>query len=113
MSDAAPHNQDVEHLKLLSIFHYVCAGLVALFACFPIFHLIIGLVVLFNPGAMGSGNNAPPQFLGWFFVVFASCFILAGWTFAALLAWAGRNLGRRQRYTFCFVMACVSCVFMP
>ena len=29
--------QDDEHLRLLSIFHYVVAGMAALFAMFPIF----------------------------------------------------------------------------
>lgn len=39
-------NQDDEHLKLLSIFHYVVAGIIALVACFPIIHLIIGIAIL-------------------------------------------------------------------
>ena len=107
-------NQDEEHLRLLRIFHFVCAGLAALFACFPIIHLVIGLVMVFSPESFGHGNTQqPPAFLGWFFVAFASVFILAGWSFAILLAVAGRNLGRRQHYTFCFVMACVACLFMP
>jgi len=39
-------NQDDEHLKLLSVFHYVVAGITALFACFPIIHLILGIAIL-------------------------------------------------------------------
>jgi len=39
-------NQDDEHLRLLSVFHYVVAGITALFACFPIIHLIIGIAML-------------------------------------------------------------------
>ncbi len=42
--------QDEEHLKLLSIFHYVVGGLAALFACFPIFHLIMGIVFIVLSG---------------------------------------------------------------
>ena len=34
-------NQDEEHLKLLSTFHYILAGMAGLFALFPIFHLIM------------------------------------------------------------------------
>ena len=30
-------NEDLEHLRLLSIFHYVVAGIGALFACLPVF----------------------------------------------------------------------------
>ena len=106
-------NQDQEHLRLLSIFHYVCAGLAALFACFPIFHLIIGLVLLFSPQSFGPGNNQPPKFVGLFLIVVAACIILFGWTFAATLAYAGRCLARRKNYTFCLVMAGIACMFMP
>ena len=106
-------NQDEEHLRLLSIFHYVCAGLAALFACFPIFHLVLGLVLLLSPESFGTGHNQPPKFLGLFFVVFAACFILLGWAFAAVLAYAGRCLAARKSYTFCLVMAGIACIFMP
>lgn len=106
-------NQDQEHLRLLTIFHYVCAGLAALFACFPIIHLVLGLMMALRPEVFDHGKNAPPAFLGWFFVVFASIFIFLGWTFAALLAWAGRCLGQRKNYTFCLVVGGVACLFMP
>lgn len=106
-------NQDEDHLRLLSIFHYVCAGLGALCACFPIFHLILGLILRFDPESLGSGKNQPPTWLGDFLVAFASVIILSGWTFAVLLAYTGRCLARRKHYTFCIAMAAVSCMFMP
>ena len=106
-------NQDAELLRLLTIFHFVCAGMAALFACFPIIHLILGLVMVFHPGVFGPGANQPPKFLGWFLVLFAGAIIMAGWVFAGLVAWAGRCLGRRKHYQFCLVMACVACLFMP
>ena len=37
------NRQDAEHLRILSIFHYVVAGLLALFSMFPIVHLAIGI----------------------------------------------------------------------
>ena len=106
-------NQDEEHLRLLAIFHYVCAGLAGLFACFPIFHLIFGLVLLLRPTAFGPSNNQPPAFLGLFFVLFACALIFLGWAFAAFLAYAGRCLSQRKNYTFCLVMAGIACMFMP
>ena len=62
-------NQDEEHLRLLSIFHYVVGGLTALFACIPIIHLVVGLAILF--GAF-PGNDVPPAILGLFMVVIPS-----------------------------------------
>ncbi|HLP76014.1 MAG TPA: hypothetical protein VK327_03785 [Candidatus Paceibacterota bacterium] len=107
------NNQDEEQLRLLSVFHYVCAGIAAFCASIPIIHLVLGLVMVFRPAAFGPGQNQPPVFMGWFFVMFASVFIVCGWTFAGLLAWSGRCLSRRRHYMFSFVMACVACTFMP
>ena len=106
-------NQDQEHLRLLSLFHYICAGLTALFACLPIIHLVIGLVMVLRPDSFGPGKNQPPAFVGWFFIGIASVIIFCGWTLAALMAWTGRCLARRKHHTFCMVVAGVSCVLMP
>jgi hypothetical protein len=105
--------QDEEHLRLLSIFHYVVAGLAALIACFPILHLIVGLVFIFASNHLPANGNPPPAFIGWIFVIFAATFILLGWTMAALILTTGRFLARRKHYQFCLVMAGVECLFMP
>ncbi len=110
---AQQENADEQQLKLLSIFHYVVAGLAALFACLPLIHLAMGLFMVLAPEKFGSPNTQPPAFIGWFFVAFASLFILAGWTFAVFVLLAGRFIARRVHYMFCFVMACVECIFMP
>ena len=106
-------NQDEDHLRLLTIFHYVCAALGALFACIPVIHLLLGLAMVFAPEKFGHANQRPPEFLGWMMIGVASMLILAGWVYAVLLACSGYCLGRRTHYTFCFVMACVACLFMP
>jgi hypothetical protein len=109
-------NQDLEHLRLLSIFHYVVAGLAALVFCFPMIHLAVGLMLLLAPPKMHPpqpDGAEMMQVMGIFFVVFASAIILAGWTLATCIFVAGRNLARRRRYTFCLVMAAVTCIFMP
>jgi hypothetical protein len=116
METPAPNprqNADNEHLKLLSIFHYVVSGMVALFACIPIIHLVLGLFFILAPEKFGHGSQQPPAWIGWFFVVFASVLILVGWTLAVLVLMAGRFIARRKHYMFCFVMACVECIFMP
>jgi len=103
-------NQDLEHLKLLSIFHYVAAGMAALFACIPFIHFFMGLA--FATGALGeAGAEGRP--VGLVIMAIAAFIILAGWTFAVLIAFAGRNLRRRTNYTFCLVMAGIECIFMP
>jgi hypothetical protein len=105
--------QDEEHVRMLSIFHYVVSGLAALFALFPLFHLVLGLIFIFAPGRVAGRGDAPPAFLGWFFVGFAVVFITLGWVFAVLVLTAGRSLAKRKRYTFCLVVAGLECLFMP
>ncbi|MCE5268709.1 MAG: hypothetical protein LLG00_12575 [Planctomycetaceae bacterium] len=109
-------NQDAEHLRLLSIFHYIVAGLAALFACIPIVHLYIGLAMFLAPGSLEHGHKAGPEALrliGLLSAAIAGVLILLGWTFAVCVFVAGRNLARRRRYTFCLVMAGLLCMFMP
>ena len=104
---------DNEHLKLLSIFHYVLGGTSALFACIFIIHVVIGLVFILSPHAFGEGPNQPPAFFGWMFLAMGSCFMLFGWTYAALVLIAGRCIALRKRHTYCFVVACVECLWVP
>lgn len=106
-------NQDEEHLKLLSIFHYVVAGLAALFACFPIFHLIIGIGMIVGSLADPSGDSIPLAGVGLFFTLIAGSIMLFGWAFAVSVAFAGRFLMTKKRYMFCLVVAGVECIFTP
>ena len=103
-------SQDSEHLKLLAIFHYVVAGITALFACIPFLHFFMGLAL--TTGAFPD-TDPEAQAVGVFIMVFAGLFIVAGWTLAALIAYAGRSLQKRTRYLYCLVMAGVECIFMP
>ena len=105
---------DAEHLQLLTIFHYVVAGLATLFAMFPLIHLAMGLFFVFGAKHIsGPGQTPPPAWLGLIFVIAASAFILLGLTLAVLIFAAGRSLSQRKRYKFCLVIACVECLFMP
>lgn len=102
--------QTEEHLKLLSLFHYIVGGLTALFACFPMLHLAMGIALLC--GAM-DGKEPAPRFIGWLFVALASVFILTGWILASLIIVAGRKIQRRTARTFCLVVAGIECLIAP
>ncbi|MFT5681953.1 MAG: hypothetical protein ACI8RZ_002871 [Myxococcota bacterium] len=107
--------QDLEQLRILAIFHYVIAGLAALFACFPIIHLAIGLSILFGAGPWSSmPDNGPPIALfGLMFTVIPAVFIALGWATAFFIARAGSRLRQHRSHTFCLVMAAVACCFFP
>jgi len=75
-------------------------------------HLIMGIAML--AGALGGRGEGPETaFLGLFFVIIAMIAITLGWTLAVCLIISGRFLARRKHYKFCFVVACISCVFTP
>jgi hypothetical protein len=103
-------NQDLEHLRLLSIFHCVAAAMAALVACIPFLHLFMGLALA--TGALGDTDpEARP--VGIVIMIIALGFIFIGWVLAALMVFAGRSLAQRKRYTFCLVMGGIECLFMP
>jgi len=105
--------QDEDHLRLLSIFHYVVGGLAGLFALLPIFHLVFGLFFILAPEKFAGKGEPPPAFIGWMFVILAVVFITFGWVFAGFVFTTGRFLVKRQHYLFCLVMGGVECMFMP
>ena len=108
-------NQDAEHLRLLSVFHYIVAGLAALFSFFPLLYTTIGAIFIFvaRHGTPKPGEELPPEFLGWIFAVIGSLLFLLGIAIAICILIAGRSLAKRNRYWFAFVMACIECLFIP
>ena len=106
--------QDEEHLKLLSIFHYVVGGVGCFFACIPLFHFAFGLVFILSPETFGeNGGDAPPAFFGWLFVVMGLSFFLVGQAISICIIVSGRFLAKRRRYMFSFILACFEGIFFP
>jgi len=59
-------NRDDDQLRLLSIFHYVVGSIATIFGCFPVIHLIIGIIAIVSPESMSDkAGNLPPPFIGW------------------------------------------------
>lgn len=106
-------NNDIEHLRLLTIGHYISAGITALFACFPLIHFSIGLMFLINPPTGPEAGAFPSQMFGLMFALLGGALVLGGWTVAALTFAAGRSIKARKRHTFCVVVAAISCAFFP
>jgi hypothetical protein len=112
---ASEMNRDQEHLQLLAIFHYVVAGLAALFSFFPLLYTTVGTIFIFaaRHGTTKPGEELPPEFLGWIFAVIGSVLFLIGIAMAICILIAGRSLALRKRYSFAIVMSCIECLFVP
>lgn len=101
--------QDLEHLRLLAVFHYVLAALVLLLAFIPSFYLVVGIALATGKLAAEPGAAS----VGLFFALFAGLAIALSLAFALCLALAGRFLRRQRRYTFCLIVAGLSCLLVP
>ena len=106
------NEQDHNNLNLLSIFHYVLGGLVALFSCMPFIHVFMGLMMVSGQFSEASNDDFPAAF-GWIFVIMGSIFILLGWSTAICMMIAGKKLKARQSRLFCMIIAGIECMFMP
>ncbi len=102
--------EDERQLDLLSIFHYVVGGITGLFACFPLVHLGLGLMMIFSDFNV---DPPPPAFVGWLFAGMGGVMVLGGWTMAVLIIIAGRKLKKRVSRTYCTVVAGLECLMMP
>ena len=98
-----------EYLDLLGIFHYILAGIIALFACFPFIHVIVGLTLVLGLPDKSTVGEGPaqilliPNLIGWMFLLIGRMFIIMGWSVAGFLLLAGNNLRGRKRHTLCLV----------
>jgi hypothetical protein len=106
-------NRDEEHLRLLSIFYYVKGGLTALGACFFGIYILIGIVVLAIPKPLGSPGQHNDAIAGIMLMFIGVCAGLIVAAIAGLEIFVGRCLNQKKHYTFCVVMAGVSCIFFP
>ena len=58
-------NKDEEHLKILSILHYVLAGMLALGGVLLVAHFLIMNIMMTSPQFLdGDGSPPPPEVLG-------------------------------------------------
>ena len=104
---------DIGHLKLLSIFHYVAAGLSLFGILFVLLHFTMMHAILGNPKMWEGQKQAPPMEI---FAMFKWFYLLLGAWFLASLVLniiSGLCIHRRKNRTFSLVTAAVNCLHVP
>jgi hypothetical protein len=110
----ASGNRDYEHLRLLSVFHYVLGGTMVAISMIPLVHVGLGFSFLTSPETfLDENGNPPPALMGWLFIIIGGVVIFAGLTLAVCLILSGRFLAKRKGYWFSFVIACIECLNAP
>ena len=101
--------QDDEQLHLLSVFHYVLAGICSLFSLFPLIYFGMGLAMMSGHGRPASAGDFGPLLAGCVVAGMGGLFLVFAVGYALALFLAARFLAERRRHTFCVVVAAISC----
>ena len=109
-----PNRADADHLKLLSVFHFVGAGLALLGILFLIAHFAMFHALMDHPKLWENPTQSPPpqEFFAifqWFYLVAAV--VLLGYGILNLAS--GLFLRARKHRTFSIVVAGFNCVHVP
>lgn len=105
--------RDEEHLKLLSIFHYVSGGLTAFSGLFPLIYVIMGALFLTLPVSHSADDDLVLRSMGSIVMVFGVLFSSVFMIFAAMKLYAGYCLSRRKNRVYCLVVAGISLIGFP
>ena len=115
---------DEQHLNLLSIFHFVWGGLIALGACVGLLYSVIGMFVMAAPmpppmpprpgGAPAvPGAAAAPQFIGSMFTCIGTTIVIVGWVYGLLNIYSGICIRARKASVFSLILAGFNCMQVP
>ena len=106
-------DRDQEHLRLLSIGHYVLAGMTMFISLFALLYVALGSFIASGVVPMGQTPNGDPKFIGYIFLGFGGAFFVFGTAMAVVYFLVGRKLRAHRWRTFCLVIAGFSCIYIP
>jgi hypothetical protein len=105
--------KDLEHLKLLGIFHYIWGALSLIGGlCIGGYFLVIGIVLMSSPpSSTSSEDSAAPGVVGGIMIGVGVVLFLIVVVYGILTLMAGGKYRKHQGgYWFCFILAIVTLV---
>jgi hypothetical protein len=110
-SQHRPPTRDEEQMRLLSIFHYIVAGLAACGSCFALIYMVFGWLIEF--GKFPAGANPTPTGVGLIFIAVGFFALVIGLAIATSIFLSGRYMASRRHLTFSIVVAGIMCLQIP
>ena len=109
-------NKDLDHLRLLSMFHFLLGAFTLVSSLFSVLYIVAGVGMVLSPDfaeqtGFPKGDQARTMTL--MFVVFVCVFLAIGFATAICQIFAGRFLGRQAHYVFCTAIAAIECISIP
>lgn len=103
-------DDDIKYLELLTIFHFIFGGIIALIACIPLVSVILGTVI-----ATASSNSgiASGTYAGIFIAIAGVFGSLLGWAVAVVIFLVGVKLKKYKSRIFCIAVAGFECIIFP
>jgi len=106
-------DKDLEHLKLLSIFHYIVGGLASFCGLLWILYIVAGVILVIASGSM-AGDDRMGASIGGVVAIIVGVFLFALFeAYGILCIVAGRKYAKQEGYRFCFVLAVFTCLNFP
>lgn len=106
----------VTYLDLISLFHFIVAGIAGLFSCLPLFNLFIGMPMLKDiPYTFLQHEYFSQQILAPFimFILLPTGMAVIGWMFAIAVALNGYYIKNRIWLKYCMVISGIETIFTP
>ncbi|PQO46021.1 hypothetical protein [Blastopirellula marina] len=111
--DSQGASEDEYHLHLLSVFHYVVAGLSALAGCLPLLCVLMGIFLMAAGVASNRPDSAVPMLMGGGMMMFGLLLFVFLEALAVGQLLNARYLQTHRHHTYCLVVAVINCLSFP
>lgn len=106
-----PLRNDAEQLRLLALFHFIYAGIVAFFGLIGVAFFVFGVFTRLN--ARPTPQTPNPTVAGLVMILVGLCVMLFVFGLAFLTYLTGRFLKQHRHRMFCIIMSAIHCASFP
>jgi hypothetical protein len=106
-------DKDLEHLKLVSIFHYIVGALACCCGLLWVIYVVSGVILIVAAGSMAGDDRMGASIGGVVAIIVGAFLFVLFETYGILCIIAGKKYATHDGYRFCFVLAVITCLNFP